>query len=174
MESNRDDDRGRVKANGTRSDRRHPALAPLVVAAVLIVLIVGGLAAVVLVRTLDRLDGAITGGCERLQAERERNNVAEANIYFALKGAASNPGAPEFQRMIYTLGYLTAAYSPPANCEQATRDPENYVAPPAVPYISISRSGDAAERERVAARAVLEILNAARRGEPQPVVSRGR
>jgi hypothetical protein len=84
-------------------------------------------------RTIDRLDGAILGSCERLQGERDKVNANAATIYLVLDGAARATDNPEIRRL-YTRLARTTTYTPRVDCENAQRDPEHYRAPRAIPF----------------------------------------
>jgi uncharacterized membrane protein len=107
-------------------------------------------------RATTRLDGAVVGSCQRLQAERERSNVEEATIFLVL-GAASRASSNLRARKVYAEQAAATAWSPPANCDRAVNDPRHYRPPPPIPFVKLP-AGYAAR-----------IVRAAKDGKPQPL-----
>lgn len=96
---------------------------------------------------IDTLRQAVRGSCRRLEAERERANVAEATLHYAL--SATPPGRARTRpRYGPNRGKRpdardladAAAYSPPANCAVAVESPLHYKPPDAIPYHELDPS----------------------------------
>jgi hypothetical protein len=155
MDTEPEGERGTIKPGGTIDDRRHAPPWTWVLVGIMCVqfLLVSVAIAVGAIITSDireatdkatlaaenanratsRLDGAVRGSCVRLQAERERANVAEATIYLVLGAAAKATQSPEAARAYRDQAEATA-WSPPANCARAVDDPARYKPPQAVPF----------------------------------------
>jgi hypothetical protein len=141
---------------GTKADRKAPPpWLYVVLGAFLVTVIVGVTAVIVGLGFFNRQQEAIVGGCDRLQTERERANINSANIYIVLKAASASTRSKE-AKVIYDLGVRTSFYSPPANCDAAVKDPEHYKQPPVEPFDHLPDDFP------------LDILEAARQGQPQP------
>jgi hypothetical protein len=104
----------------------------------------------------QRIDAVALGQCARVQVERERSNVAEATLWIVLDAAAITAPTAEVRR-VYREQADVAAWSPPANCPLAVKEPRTYRLPKVVPYRLLPRSYPH------------RIVAAAKRGRPQPL-----
>lgn len=141
----------------------------VVIGGILATLVVFAVLAVSLAHTSDRLNGAIDGSCQRLQVERDINNVQSWVIYrvIQLSGNSASPknaakisvlleavsksDRPTYNLLVallagqgkaaplYSIVLLQTKYAPPTDCHDAVDSPEHYRAPDPVPFRAVAK-----------------------------------